>query len=884
MFIKWLKTMLLCCAMIICSLFFINTAVNAAGTTGWVCSSNTWYYYQNGNKVVNSWKADSQGWCYLGAEGACAKNSIQADSNGLCYIGADGYWSKRSAWGQDSITKNWFFIGPDGYAVKNSWVRDSQGWCYLGADGAWVTSGWVQDSQGWCHINAYGYWDGLAQVATIPATKAIYTDAANEASYNLANASNFTIPTITATINGQSVTVTPVITNSNGEIIKAIDTAIADTYTIKYTAKGADNSYVITATVASATRSGGGGSSAKVVSAIGAISGTAGVGDKLTAGALTPAGAAVTYQWKICDTLGGTYTDIAGATANYYIPTMSDIGKFIKVSAKGKGSYTGTITSEATSAVAALPSQSGLPAFTAGIPAKTLTQITVGPGNLGIQTNIHYTWYSSDTGTYAAGIDTQVASDTTMYTPAAADVGKYLIVVVTTPDATGNGMVVTPAVIEKIIGPMAPPSITGTFPVAATSINLANLSGIIEFEAAVSIDGVTYGSYTDLVVDGSGQATISGLSGVTTSTKVKIRAAETPTTLPGPDTVITVTEAPSIVITLTDLAEKGLITEGAENSRTLTVALNNDTFVQADVTTGNITITGLPAGVTVGSVNYINPTIITITLAGNSTADYDTNITATVNVASAVLNLGGADITSDIWFTAVVEAALDAPITAVVNDANDTFGWTNNAAQTNAADYEYSVDSGADWTTCTANPQTGIIGAYAAGVVQVRAKATLRNPASAALVSAAPYNPLVMVAVSNGLNANTVEPRFTVNNTSSYALDLKTLKLNYYYTADGNQSQTFQCYFAGTSGEFKELTSYVVGNIKTLSPTTSTADTYLQVSFSDGSLAAGQSMTIHASVNKADWTNYDQSNDYSYNASNNVTAYVNGVKIFGTTP
>ncbi|MHC1719578.1 MAG: cellulose binding domain-containing protein [Clostridiaceae bacterium] len=700
MFKKCLKTMLLYCAMIICSLFFINTTVNAAGTTGWVYSSNTWYYYQNGAKVVNSWKADSNGWCYLGADGACVKNSIQADSNGRCYIGADGYWSKGSTWRQDSITKNWFFIGTDGYAVKSAWVRDSQGWCYLGADGAWVTSGWAQDSKGWCYINAYGYWDGLAQVATIPTTKAIYTDAANKTSYNLANASNFTLPTITATINGQAVTVTPVITNSNGEIINVIDTAKADTYTIRYTAKGADNSYIVTATVASAALGRGGGSSVTVVRAIGAISGTARVGFELTAGALTPAGATVTYQWKICDTIDGTYTDIAGATANNYIPAKGDVGKFIKVSATGKGSYSGTITSAAT-----LPCLSGVP---------------------------------------------------------------------------------------------------------------------------------------------------------------------------------------SIAVSLAYLVEKGLITEGAEDSRILTVSLSNDTFVQADVTTGNITITGLPTGVTVGSVDYINPTIILITLAGNSTTDYDTNITATVNIASAALTLGGADITADIGFTAVVETALDAPTAAVVDDSNDTIGWTNNATQINAADYEYSVDSGSNWTTCTANPQTGIIGGYATGVVQVRAKATLRNPASAALVSTALFNPLVTVAVSNGSTANTIGCAFTITNTSSYALELTTLKLNYYYTTEGNKAQTFTCdYAAITSGEYKTLNpSSVVGNIYTLSPTTSTADTYLQVSFTAeaGSLAAGQSMTVKTRVNKTDWTNYDQSNDYSNNASNNVTAYVNGVKIFGTAP
>ena len=38
------------------------------------------------------------------------------------------------------------------------------------------------------------------------------------------------------------------------------------------------------------------------VTAIGAITGTAAVGETLTAGALTPSGATVTYQWQSSDT------------------------------------------------------------------------------------------------------------------------------------------------------------------------------------------------------------------------------------------------------------------------------------------------------------------------------------------------------------------------------------------------------------------------------------------------------------------------------------------------------------------------------------------------------------------------------------------------------
>jgi len=88
------------------------------------------------------------------------------------------------------------------------------------------------------------------------------------------------------------------------------------------------------------------------ITAIAAISGTAKVDVELTAGALTPAGATASYKWMICDTVDGTYVDIASATTNKYTPVAGDVGKFIKVVATGSGDYSGTATSAATAAVA----------------------------------------------------------------------------------------------------------------------------------------------------------------------------------------------------------------------------------------------------------------------------------------------------------------------------------------------------------------------------------------------------------------------------------------------------------------------------------------------------------------------------------------------------
>ena len=69
------------------------------------------------------------------------------------------------------------------------------------------------------------------------------------------------------------------------------------------------------------------------ITAFSNIIGTAKVGDELKAGNLTPSSATVNYQWKISDTLDGSYTNIVGATKSKYTIIVANTGKFIKVEA-----------------------------------------------------------------------------------------------------------------------------------------------------------------------------------------------------------------------------------------------------------------------------------------------------------------------------------------------------------------------------------------------------------------------------------------------------------------------------------------------------------------------------------------------------------------------
>ncbi|MFZ2654923.1 MAG: fibronectin type III domain-containing protein [Victivallales bacterium] len=80
------------------------------------------------------------------------------------------------------------------------------------------------------------------------------------------------------------------------------------------------------------------------ITLMGAITGTAKVGNVLTAGALTPSAATVDYQWQSFTTPGAIAVNI-GANARTYTLVDADADKYIKVEATGTGNYSGTILS-----------------------------------------------------------------------------------------------------------------------------------------------------------------------------------------------------------------------------------------------------------------------------------------------------------------------------------------------------------------------------------------------------------------------------------------------------------------------------------------------------------------------------------------------------------
>ncbi|GKX67106.1 cohesin domain-containing protein [Inconstantimicrobium mannanitabidum] len=165
------------------------------------------------------------------------------------------------------------------------------------------------------------------------------------------------------------------------------------------------------------------------------------------------------------------------------------------------------------------------------------------------------------------------------------------------------------------------------------------------------------------------------------------------------------------------------------------------------------------------------------------------------------------------------------------------------------------------------------------------------------LNAAVDVNAHVKVGMFNGStssSSNSINPKFKVTNTGSSSIKLSNLKLRYYYTSDDNKEQSFWCdYAATTSGTYSTLTSNVTGVFGKLNQAVTNADSYLEIGFNEaaGTLEAGQTMEIQTRVSKVDWSNYTQSNDYSFDSkdsnyveSDKVTATLNGTTLWGVAP
>ena len=133
--------------------------------------------------------------------------------------------------------------------------------------------------------------------------------------------------------------------------------------------------------------------------------------------------------------------------------------------------------------------------------------------------------------------------------------------------------------------------------------------------------------------------------------------------------------------------------------------------------------------------------------------------------------------------------------------------------------------------------------------------------------------------------SNQIQPALKITNTGSSVISLTDVTIRYWYTSDTTQAQDFACDYVTIGCQNTQ------GQIVKMEPTLPTADTYLEISFTAGTLPANASVEIKVRVHKSDWSNYNQSNGYSFDAgastyspAQRIGLYYKGTLISGSQP
>ncbi|WP_068787186.1 glycoside hydrolase family 6 protein [Paenibacillus phocaensis] len=242
--------------------------------------------------------------------------------------------------------------------------------------------------------------------------------------------------------------------------------------------------------------------------------------------------------------------------------------------------------------------------------------------------------------------------------------------------------------------------------------------------------------------------------------------------------------------------------------------------------------------------------------------------------------------------------AAPAGLTATAGNSQVTLSWTASSGAT-SYNVKRATTSGGPYTTVATGvaaasyTDTGLTNGTTYYYV-VSAANGAGESANSAEVAATPSGGgtgsgnLVLQYRTGDTNAsdNQLKPQFNIKNNGTTAVDLSTLKIRYYFTKDGSQDVNAWIDWAQLGAANIQHTFGAVSG--------ENADTYIELSFTAaaGQLAAGgQSGDIQLRMAKTDWSNFDESNDYSYDAAktayadwDHITLYQNDTLVWGIEP
>ncbi|MFX3651315.1 MAG: glycoside hydrolase family 6 protein [Paenibacillus sp.] len=235
--------------------------------------------------------------------------------------------------------------------------------------------------------------------------------------------------------------------------------------------------------------------------------------------------------------------------------------------------------------------------------------------------------------------------------------------------------------------------------------------------------------------------------------------------------------------------------------------------------------------------------------------------------------------------------AAPAALTATAGNAQVSLTWTASAGATSYS-VKRALSASGPFTTIAENvsgtsyTNTSLTNGTTYHYV-VSAVNTAGQSANSAVASATPQSVVVPTSDlvlqyragdTNALDSQ-IKPYFNIKNLGSTAVNLSDLKIRYYFSKEGSAAMDSAIDYAQVGGANIQRTF---------------TDSYVELSFTSdaGSIqAGGQTGDIQLRMYKTDWSNFDESNDYSFDPTktsyqdwNKVTLYQDGNLVWGIEP
>jgi hypothetical protein len=192
-----------------------------------------------------------------------------------------------------------------------------------------------------------------------------------------------------------------------------------------------------------------------------------------------------------------------------------------------------------------------------------------------------------------------------------------------------------------------------------------------------------------------------------------------------------------------------------------------------------------------------------------------------------------------------------------------------------------SVDSSSGGVDSTTSDDTGS---------PVETEASAEDSPAVVTCTNCPLIVEYMTSVPAGTQSvNDISADFEILNNGVVDEDLTVITLRYWYTEDTSTSQAFNCDYAALPGGSASIS----GTFVAMTTPTPTADHYLELSFSSGTVAGegGSTGGIQTRFHDTGFMPTDPSNDYSfdgadttYTQSTRITLYRSGTLVWGVEP